>query len=500
MASPSKVVEQAGQTQHRPNIILIMTDQQRHDTIGALGAPWMRTPALDKLAAEGVAFTNCHTTSPVCVAARASLFTGMYPHAGGVFTNFQPWQPSWVSWLADVGYHCVNIGKMHINPYDAKGGFHQRFFVENKDRPLFLEEHPRAFHDEWDKALHARKLEKPSRYTRYRQDPNAYRRALGAFEWQLDEDMHSDMFVGDNAIWWLKERKATSPLFLQIGFPGPHPPYDPVPRYLDLYRQVNIPVPKPTEEELAAQPSSQRELRRNMIEHNYDSVAWQERPSADDLLRVRRHYAANVTMIDEKVGQILETLDARGYLDNAILIFTSDHGDALGDHGHIQKWTMYDCSLRVPLLVWSKSLAFKPQRTGTLVQLMDLAPTILEAAGIDVPKSFEAKSLWPVLDGRSPQVRSEVWAELARDHIQTGAEYIVMHRDERWKVVYYVAEQEGELYDLAEDPGELHNLWSSPQQARRREERVRYLLEWSVRSAIASRQQPVPRPQQPMRI
>lgn len=167
----------------KPNIILIITDQQRADTIGALGAPWMHTPALDRLAREGAAFSNCFVTSPVCVGSRASLFTGMYPHATGVFTNFHPWEPNWVRWLAESGYHCASIGKMHINPYDALGGFHQRFVVENKDRPLFLDEHDRAFYDEWDKALHARKLIKPSRYTRHAADPEGYRNALGAFVW-----------------------------------------------------------------------------------------------------------------------------------------------------------------------------------------------------------------------------------------------------------------------------------------------------------------------------
>ncbi|MBN9474452.1 MAG: hypothetical protein ABS43_15545 [Bordetella sp. SCN 67-23] len=486
----------------KPNIILIITDQQRADTINALGAPWMKTPVLDRLAREGAAFTNCYTTSPVCVGARASLFTGMYPHAEGVFTNFHPWQPNWVQWLADAGYHCVNIGKMHINPYDAKGGFHQRFFIENKDRPLFLDEHERALYDEWDKALHARKIRKPSRYTRFAEDPDGYREALGAFVWNEDEDMHSDMFIGDQATWWLDERKATSPLFLQIGFPGPHPPYDPSPRYLEMYREADIPVPMPTAQELAAQPPSQGVLRKNMIEHNYDSVAWQDSPSQEAVLRMRRHYAANVTMIDDKVGQILETLDRKGYLENAIVIFTSDHGDALGDHGHIQKWTMYEESVKVPLLVWSKSHPVKTQQTGALVQLMDIAPTILEAAGLEVPEFFEARSLWPVISGNAGQIRSEVYSELARDHIQTGAEYVVMRRDERWKLVYYAGESYGELYDLEVDPRELRNLWTDPACAEQRNTMVRDLIEWSLRSAISSRQGMAhkPRPQQPMQI
>lgn len=483
----------------KPNIILIITDQQRADTIAAMGAPWMRTPVLDRLAREGAAFDNCYVTSPVCVGSRASLFMGQFPHATGVFTNFHPWQPTWVASLADAGYHCVSIGKMHINPYDAKGGFHQRFFVENKDRPLFLDEHPRALYDEWDKALHVRRLRKPSRYTRHAADPDGYRAALGAFAWHLDEDMHPDMFIGDHALWWLEDRRSTAPLFLQIGFPGPHPPYDPLPRHLDLYRDADIPVPDTTPEELAAQPPAHRTLRDNMIRHNYDSVSWKDRPSREDLLRIRRHYAANVTMIDDKVGEIMAALDRKGYLDDALVVFTSDHGDALGDHGHIQKWTMYDCAVKVPLILWSRNRV-QPRRCASLVQLMDVAPTILAAAGLAPPPSFEARSLWPILDGEADAIRTEVWSELARDHIQTGAEYIVMRRDARWKIVYYLGEDRGELYDLQADPGELHNLWTSPEHRGLKDSLVHEVLVWQLRGAIAGRQQATPKPQQPMLI
>lgn len=484
----------------KPNIILIITDQQRADTIGALGAPWMHTPALDRLAREGAAFSNCFVTSPVCVGSRASLFTGMYPHATGVFTNFHPWEPNWVRWLAESGYHCASIGKMHINPYDALGGFHQRFVVENKDRPLFLDEHDRAFYDEWDKALHARKLIKPSRYTRHAADPEGYRNALGAFVWDLDEDMHSDMFVGDHALWWLEERKAASPLFLQIGFPGPHPPYDPVPLHLQRYATADLPLPSVSDEELAHQPRAQAALRENMIRHNFDSVAWRHSPSSADLLRLRRHYAANVSMIDEKVGQILEVLGRKGYLDDAIVVFTSDHADALGDHGHIQKWTMYDCVERVPLVFWSSRLAERGRKSDALVQLMDVAPTLLAAAGIRVPVSWEARSLAPIIEGREPSVRDAVYAELARDHIQTGAEYIVMRRDHQWKLVYYLGQSDGELFDLSSDPGETRNLWESPDHRDLREKLIRDLLEWSMRSTLHARMQPSRKPQPPMTI
>jgi len=484
-----------------PNIILLMTDQQRADTIGALGAPWMKTPHLDRLAGEGAAFTECFVTSPVCVGARASLFTGKYPHGCQVFSNFQPWQPTWVGSLAHQGYHCVNIGKMHINPYDAPGGFHQRLIMENKDRPLFLEERDRAIYDEWDKALRARKLIKPSRYNRHAADPEGYKRALGAFAWDLDADMHPDNFIGDTACWWIGDRKNRDPLFLQIGFPGPHPPYDPTPDALAAYADVDIPLPTVSEAELRAQPPAQRQLRDNMIEFNFDSVAWRRDISPADLLRLRRHYAANVSMIDHQVGRIMAALDARGYLENALVIFTSDHADALGEHGHIQKWTMYDSVVRVPLIVWSKNLAIEKGTRDDLVQMFDIAPTILEAAGLEVPSDFEARTLWPTLSGRSDhQPRDAVYAELARDHIQTGSEFILMRRDRRWKIVLYLDDAAGELYDLQADPGEVHNLWQDEALRGLRSELSDACLRWLARGSLITNRRSSRAPQQAMRI
>lgn len=485
----------------RPNIILIMTDQQRADTIGALNAPWMRTPNLDRLATEGTAFTECFVNSPVCVGARASLFTGKYPHGCQVFSNFQPWQPTWVNLLADSGYHCVNIGKMHINPYDAPGGFHQRLIVENKDRPLFLEERDRAIYDEWDKALRARKLLKPSRYNRYDTDPAGYKEALGAFSWHLDEDMHPDNFIGDTVCWWIGDRKNSDPLFLQIGFPGPHPPYDPTPDALQAYSNVDIPVPFVSESEIRSQPKAQQTLRDNMIEFNFDSIAWRRNLSSEDLLRLRRHYAANVSMIDYQVGRILNALDARGYLDNAIVIFTSDHADALGDHGHIQKWTMYDTVVRVPLIFWSKNLPIKSFINSDLVQLFDVAPTILEVAGLEIPQDFEARSLWGAMsDSGNYQARDAVYSELAKDHIQTGSEFILMRRDKRWKIVLYLDDHEGELYDLEADPGETNNLWNVEKNRVIREELAQESIKWLARGALFANRRTSRAPQRAMKI
>ena len=484
-----------------PNIILIITDQQRADTIAALGAPWMHTPHLDRLAREGTAFTQCFVTSPVCVASRASLFTGKYPHSTHVFTNFEPWQPTWVGSLAAQGYHCVNIGKMHINPYDAAGGFHQRFVVENKDRPLFLEERDRAIYDEWDKALRVRGLTKPSRFNRFEGDPEGYKQALGAFAWHLDSDMHPDNFVGNTACWWIEDRKCPDPLSRQLGFPAPRPPYDPLPEWLDRYADADIPVPDVSDSELQQQPRALKMLRENMTRLNFDSVNWRTDISREDLLRLRRHYAANVSMIDAQVGRIMAALDAKGYLDNAVVIFTSDHADALGDHGHIQKWTMYDTVLRVPLLFWSKQRIQGGRRRDDLVQLIDIAPTILEAAELPVPADFEARSLWGALEERADYVpRDVVYSEVARDHVQTGAEFIVMRRCRDWKLVVYLDEEEGELYDLKADPDEKSNLWYKPEIRDLRDKMVGETLRWSVAGPLKAHRRPTRAPQKPMPV
>ncbi len=204
-------------------------------------------------------------------------------------------------------------------------------------------------------------------------------------------------------------------------------------------------------------------------------------------------------MIDEQVGRILAALDSRGYLDDAIVIFTSDHADALGDHGHIQKWTMYDSVLRVPLVLWSKSRIRPAQVNDDLVQLIDVAPTILEAAGAEVPADFEARSLWGALEQRADYApRDTVYAEVARDHIQTGSEFIVMRRCKDWKLVVYLDDEDGELYDLRRDPGETENLWrSAPPE---RDKMVKDCLRWALDGALKANRRSARAPQRAMPI
>lgn len=469
---------------NRPHIIFIITDQQRFDTIAALGFSHMETPNLDRMVREGVTFTQCHVTAASCAAARASLFKGYFPHTTGILKNADTWRRSWVERLNDAGYHCTNIGKMHTWPYQTELGFHERYVVENKDR--YLE--GRYYFDEWDKALRFRGLVKQQRET-YRKRAD-YRSALGAFEWELPEDAHPDNFVGDMARWWIDTYPKPDPLFLQIGFPGPHPPYDPVPRYADRYMRKELPLLPVTEEELEGLPPPLHELRRHNHEVDHDSVVMDPHPTSEQRHRQRAYYLANVTMIDEKLGEILEALRRNGYLDDAIVIFTSDHGDCLTDHGQSQKWTMYEQITRVPLIMWSPGRVTSDRWAGGkavdgLVQLMDVGPTILQWAGIEIPEDWEAISLADACEADSEfPGRDFVYCEQARDGILTGCRFMTMVRDHTHKLVHFLDEPYGQLFDLVADPGELTNLWDQPAAAGHRGRLLDELREWRIRSGL----------------
>lgn len=463
----------------RPNVVFIITDQQRFDTIAALGHEHAITPNLDRLVHAGTSFTRTYVTSPSCAPSRASLFTGMYPHTTGVLKNNDPWSHSWVELLADSGYRCVNVGKMHTYPYTTSVGFHERHVVENKDRsnptlPFFL--------DEWDKAFRARGLVKPDRATKYRALED-YGERLGAFEWEAPDDLHVDNFVGGLASHWLDVYPGEEPFFLQVGFPGPHPPYDPIPSALAQYDGMAMPPAHDSAEDRASQPYAVQDLIRDNLEVDHDGIVHLEHPTDEQVSRQRRHYMANVTMIDGQVGEIIDALERRGVLEETVIIFTSDHGDCLNDHGHIQKWSMYEPSARVPAVVAGPGVA-ADRRLDGLTSLFDLGPTILEVAGITPPAWMEATSLVPALRGQEYAGREFVFSEHARDMVLQKTELMTMVRDERFKLVEFIDHDDGQLFDLREDPHEMANLWDDPGFRDQRDRLSTVISRWRAQSEL----------------
>ena len=463
----------------KPNIIFVIPDQQRFDTIAAGGFPYMKTPNLDRMVREGTYFRQTYVTSPSCAPSRASLFTGVYPHTNGVFRNDEPWAFSWVQLMAEAGYRCVNVGKMHTSPFEDSFGFHERHVVENKDRatprlPFFL--------DQWDKAIWTRGFEKPSRVTYRRRED--YRSSLGAFVWNLPEDLHSENFVSALAQMWLDTYTGNEPFFLQIGIPGPHPPYDPTQEFLDIYADAELPEPILSKDDIAAQPAALKVLRDQHLAVDHDAVVHLAEPTREQTRRQRQHYFANVSMIDAQMGKLIEAVTRRGVLDDTIIIFTSDHGDSLNDHGHSQKWSMYEHSVRVPAIVWAPGRVAEGRVVDDLVSLFDFAPTVLDMAGVPVPDWMEAQSLMPYLRGEECEPRRYVFSEHAGDRIFSGTTFMTMIRSRRHKLVHFVDSDEGQLFDMDDDPTEVNNLWSNPAHQAVKQELINAILAWRIESSL----------------
>ncbi|MBT6904683.1 MAG: sulfatase-like hydrolase/transferase [Gemmatimonadetes bacterium] len=455
----------------RPHIILIMTDQQRTDTIGAWGCDYMTTPAMDRLAAEGLSFRRAYCPGATCVASRAAIFTGMYPHNTGVY-SFDPWAEhrNWVQDLSEAGYHCVNMGKMHFTPTRVDGGFHERVIVENPTNG-FLKNGQAD--DDWGRFLTHHGQQRP--YDRHLTDPE-WRQKYQGVVWDLEERFHSDVFIGDAALSWIRNWQGDKPLFLQIGFTGPHEPWDPLPRHLALYQDRQVPTPVLREGELEENPpqheAHKRRLRDALAHH--ESGIDMYSPNAEDIARMRRHYYAKTTTVDEKLGEVLDALEERGLLENSLLVFCSDHGELLGDHGLAYKWLMYEQIVQIPLIVRdSRRPELGGREVADLVSLMDLGPTVLEAAGVAVPSYFEGRSLGPYLAGPAGDFAP-------REYVYCEDNFSLMMRGERYKLVYYLGQEQGELYDLERDPDELWNLWDK-EPALRDKLKMR-LLEWQAAS------------------
>lgn len=432
----------------QPNIIMIMTDQQRYDTIAELGFEHMDTPNMDKLAQNGTNFENAFCPGATCVPSRAAIFTGMHAHNTGVYNLFNSWghQRTWVNDLADNGYHCVNIGKMHVSPTYEDAGFHERVVVENPQNYLKDKD---GRDDEWGRYLSFHNKKRP--LDRQLSDPNWGEKVQGA-PWHMEEHLHSDVFIGNSALAWINRHEQTKPVFLQIGFTGPHEVYDPLPRHYDKYKDADVPKPITKEGELDEKPPQQYAHQEYFRRANGDAQVDIASATEEDIQHMRRHYYASVTTIDEKLGEIMDALEEQGYLENAIVVFTSDHGDMLGDHQLPFKWLMYDSVVHVPLIVWDTRRK-NNQTSKEMTSLIDIGPSLLEEAGVSVPSYFDGHSFMDFVHSKPEHTH--------REYVLCEDNYLTMIRSKDYKLIYYTDQDDsGELYDLRQDPNELNNLYN----------------------------------------
>ena len=452
---------------NKPNIVLIMTDQQRYDTLSCLGHDHVLTPNIDRLAGRGAAFSRAFVQGAVCGPSRNSIVSGQYVNTHGIRQNeawLSPNQPNWIEQLRDGGYHTVNIGKMHTSPIRLPCGFDHRTVVENKN---YLQGHHGPDPDDYDLYLSQFGLKRPA-CTYYKDIPD-WPDHLGATIWPHDEALFIDNVVGKWTVDSIQDHDFEKPLFLWSGFAGPHDPYDVPESVLERYGDIEIPDPVGWEGELDTKPPPQRQSIAGSEGRASPAAIWWSRATPDRIRRMRRHYFANITLIDDWVGKIVEAIEAAGEIDNTLFVFTSDHGDCLGDHGLVYKFSShYDAVARVPLVFAGPGVSAIGE-SDPLVELIDLGPTLLDFAGLGPLDGASGSSVRPLLEGEDTELHETVFSEHGPR---------VMARTKEWKLIFYPGEPYGELYSLTDDPNELHNLYDNQECETARRDMVERMLHW----------------------
>lgn len=422
---------------NHPNILLIMADQLVPQLTGPYGHPVVQTPNLDRLARQGVCFDAAYSPCPVCAPARAAMMTGRHVSAIGAYDNAAPFGcdiPTIPHYLNVAGYDTVLCGKMHFIGPDQLHGFRRRFTTNV---------YPADF--SWVPVRGAEHPSERSHALQYIGD------AVKIGEWSQflsgDEETHF------RAIEYLRakgierrQENETAPFFLCVSYHHPHEPFWPLQELWDLYEDVEIEVPHFPDNLDDTYSTLDRWLN---IYHGVAKAPTLRDP--ESIRRVRRAYYALVTYVDIKVGQLLAALEANGFADNTIVIFTSDHGDMLCEKGMVQKRTFYEWSSRVPLII--RYGIHAGSRQGVPCSLIDLMPTVLDIAGVSERLPMDGRSLIGILNGQNADDRV-VFSEY---HSQGSHAPCFMVRQEQYKYVYVHGYDE-QLFDLENDPGEWDNL------------------------------------------
>lgn len=416
----------------RPNILLLFTDQQRYDTIGALGNPLLKTPVLDRLVERGVCFTNAYTPSPVCVPARYAMLTGQSPHKTGCVNNqsMPSGYTSLMEVLASCGYETLGIGKMHFTFDDPREmwGFQRR---------AFSEEVSGAPGDDFIASL------KEAGY-QHVHDPHGVRSEMYYIPQpsQLPAKLHNTTWVVDQSIKFLEERDRNRPFFLMTSFIKPHPPFEVPTPWNKLYRTHQMPLPK--------RPEGYEHL---LTYHNHFQNRYKYRDQATDanLLRIMRaYYYACISFVDYNIGRLLDYLSETGELENTLIIFTSDHGELLGDYNSFGKRCFLDSAARIPLIVCGPGV--EPGLNSTPISLLDVMPTCLEAAGVRWTNDLPGRSLLGM-----PEEDRTVYGQFSE-----GREGLYMIVNRRWKYIYSAPDNKELLFDRKNDPEETRNRAYNP--------------------------------------
>ena len=441
----------------RPNILWICTDQQRYDTIRALGNRHINTPSIDKLVGEGVSFIQAYAQSPVCTPSRAAFLTGRYPRTTKCRQNGQAMPPNekLISRLfADAGYTCGLAGKLHLATC-ANGVVETR--IDDGYEVFHWSHHPQP---DWPENAYTQWLHSKgtSWEELYSGPSNDY------IKHGVPEEFNQTTWCAEKTIEFIREKKG-KPWFFSYNCFAPHHPFDPPAEFLAQYNPADMPLPKTKTGELENKTTYQQ--LDGQFAHNDPNAYDMGKMTDRDKQEITAAYYAMVELIDKQVGRMVGALEETGQLENTIVIFMSDHGEMLGDHGFYLKGPhFYDEAVRVPLVFSWKDRFRADLRADCLMELIDIAPTLLEASGLEIPEYIQGRTLLPILLGQAPagQHRDYVFSEYYNAWTHKHS-YGSMLRTQEEKMVVYHGTDQGELYDLKSDPDEFENLWSDASHA-----------------------------------
>lgn len=425
--------------QTSPNVLLICADHWAAEHLGFAGNPAILTPGLNELSACGVRYTNAYSECPVCIPARRTLMTGMSPksHGDRIF-NDQLRMPQ-VTTLAqafrDAGYQADAVGKLHVHPQRDRIGF-DSVLLDDEGRPQW------GTLDDYDIYLGDQGL--PGRQFDHGMSNNQYHWR----PWHLAEEHHATAWAGRSMARTIKRRDPTKPAFWYLGFRHPHPPLVPPQAYMDLYR--NIDIDEPYVGSWARHPDRLPFA----ISALLSRTKLYTRPQ---MLEAKRAFYALCTQIDHQIRYLIGTLRLEGILDNTIILFTSDHGDMLGNHDMAAKRIFYESSANIPMIL-SPNKNNPKVREGLiddrLVSFADVMPTLLSLCDIPVPETVDGISM--VGETRHDHIFGECGED---DHASR------MIREERFKLIYYPTGNHRQLFDLVDDPHEMSDLAGEPAHA-----------------------------------
>ena len=448
-----------------------MPDQMRGDCMGCAGHPMVETPHVDGLAREGARFSRACTVSPLCMPARASFISGLYPHNHGMWHNagqLPPHDETFFQSLQAAGYRTAHIGKSHYYPHTQ--GLHLRDredymrargfdYLHETTGPWATVTTDSYMTDDWQsKGL----LEA------FRRDYEKRRKTGPCAVWPspLPVDEFPDSYVGRKAVEWVDSCDADGPTCTFVGFGGPHEPWDAPGDYATKYDPDETPPPIPVPEAPAWLPE--------VVVERIDKKCIRGM-TGDDIAKIRGNYYGKISLIDHWVGEILAAYERRGWLDNTLVVLWSDHGEMLGDHGRLHKSNFHESALRIPMILRWPGHVPAGMVSDALVETVDIFPTILDAAGQPPSKRCFGRSLWPALRGETQAVRDAVFSEV--DHVS-------MVRTEHCKYAVTSDAHPIMLYDLAADPHEQVNLVDKPDAAELEAEMQDRLLDWLLKTQV----------------